>query len=899
MAAEQDKDSDHHVTGSPLKPEPAGRDALAGLRSPLSNRAVARFLGRDGIALSDSADPLVGTADVTERISNQMRGAGSAGAPLAADLVHALAPSNAAVARLLADGAGPGGSVPAPLADRISRQMRGAGAALPTGHLSDLESGLGVSLDPVRVHIGAESAAAADTLGASAFTVGQHIFLGTTRVPVRSDSAYATLAHEAVHTVQNRGLAAASSLAPGSRTSEPGSDVEVEAAAVAERLAGPRGGAEAGPVPVNHPGSPALAGIWPFDTDTRTTRQRIDEALRSGDPDDVKDIDNVALATVDERLRLLHILVDQWWAGNSDEAKMEQIWASFGPDVRTIAGRDGLALWHACIDKGADLEDLPQVEELRRAFIYDVTRLARDYLVQNRRSVEAEIARYGLAPGAGAPAPPSPEQRQQVMDLQQVAASAAILQHVQEQARATPVGYNMEMLSPPPTANAWTTPPMPIWIPALFDPNRPPDITEAPGFPAVHVESEREVRPYEPIHKAYADVTVTLATILRGYPAIFAVIRQNSAAATERFASMDPTAARAELATGLQAVLTSIRSAWAKLGDDLDPLDLTPLHEQLFSGQRGATGTDWTGVLARHIAQQEVKDHQFNLALQVMGLQLASQALFLLAPFSGGTTAALAVMLGGVAIAGVQWSMSESHYLALADAAGAAATPGTEMVRPEQVAAAEAAHMADTVALALAVLTVGVAAAGAGVVALRARMAAAAQRAALLEQVGQPSTVTTLRSSEVPYGAPKGAVQVARPGKPLDLDKLNPNRRYLWIVDEEGNFKVADEGQADFFPRRQRIGEGEPAAGETPLKHGDLVPGPKGQTRGAARAGGELNAERDPGGGFTGRWKMNAESSYMFARTDEQRLGLPSVEAAMRLLATTGTDVTRIIPVLR
>lgn len=133
------------------------------------------------------------------------------------------------------------------------------------------------------------------------------------------------------------------------------------------------------------------------------------------------------------------------------------------------------------------------------------------------------------------------------------------------------------------------------------------------------------------------------------------------------------------------------------------------------------------------------------------------------------------------------------------------------------------------------------------------------------------------------------------PGSPLEIDKLNPSRRYLWVLDESGNFRIADEGQGGRFPQRGRLPRSHPAAGETPLKHGDLTPGPEGNTRGVARAGGELSAELDASGKPTGRWVMDNNSSYTFNRTDAQTLTSTNLDAAKELLKTTGTDVSRIV----
>jgi hypothetical protein len=41
---------------------------------------------------------------------------------------------------------------------------------------------------------------------------------------------------------------------------------------------------------------------------------------------------------------------------------------------------------------------------------------------------------------------------------------------------------------------------------------------------------------------------------------------------------------------------------------------------------------------------------------------------------------------------------------------------------------------------------------------------------------------------------------------------------------------------------------------------------------------------------------MDPNSSYMFNRVDGRQLGISSVEAAIKLLGTTGTDITKIVP---
>jgi hypothetical protein len=77
-----------------------------------------------------------------------------------------------------------------------------SGSALPAGARGQFESSLGADLAGVRVHTGGDSAAAADQLGARAFTTGQDIHFGAGQY--RPDEPYGMhlLAHEVAHTVQ-------------------------------------------------------------------------------------------------------------------------------------------------------------------------------------------------------------------------------------------------------------------------------------------------------------------------------------------------------------------------------------------------------------------------------------------------------------------------------------------------------------------------------------------------------------------------------------------------------------------------------------------------------------------------------------------------------------------------
>lgn len=155
----------------------------------------------------------------------------------------------------------------------------------------------------------------------------------------------------------------------------------------------------------------------------------------------------------------------------------------------------------------------------------------------------------------------------------------------------------------------------------------------------------------------------------------------------------------------------------------------------------------------------------------------------------------------------------------------------------------------------------------------------------LLGRVGEPSNTVTgsaqdpygARPNELPYRNPP-EMMVASEGQPIDVSALDPNRTYLWAVDAEGRIIIAPEQQPGFGRY---------------VKHGDLVPGAGGEFRGSARAGGELRARVNPQTGEV-TWVMDSNSSYSFARTDQQLLGEASRTAAHELLSETGTDTSSI-----
>jgi hypothetical protein len=86
----------------------------------------------------------------------------------------------------------------------VDRAGAKTGQALGNEVRSQFETSLGVDLSAVRIHTDRESAAAANAVGAKAYTVGQDIHFGAGYYAPGNPDGVHLLAHEVAHTVQNR-----------------------------------------------------------------------------------------------------------------------------------------------------------------------------------------------------------------------------------------------------------------------------------------------------------------------------------------------------------------------------------------------------------------------------------------------------------------------------------------------------------------------------------------------------------------------------------------------------------------------------------------------------------------------------------------------------------------------
>jgi hypothetical protein len=89
--------------------------------------------------------------------------------------------------------------------EAVAAASSGGGASLPETLMRKFESSLGTDLSSVRIHTGAASAAAAEAVGARAYTVGKDIHFGAGQYDPSSVIGQHLLAHEVAHTAQQQG----------------------------------------------------------------------------------------------------------------------------------------------------------------------------------------------------------------------------------------------------------------------------------------------------------------------------------------------------------------------------------------------------------------------------------------------------------------------------------------------------------------------------------------------------------------------------------------------------------------------------------------------------------------------------------------------------------------------
>lgn len=537
---------------------------------------------------------------------------------------HAAAPSTALKAQGDPAVGFPLGSLQATLGNRNVHQLvtalSGAGEPLDDRTLSRMGARFGSDLRDVRLHREGAATEAAASVGARAYALG-------TDIAIPRNAEDEVLAHELHHSVAQRALGPA---------------------------AAPRVG-------------------FLFGSEL-TDAEKLDKALKSRDPSDVKDIDNVYVATEPQRIDLLKILLDQWWVGPRDETKMEQIWGSFGTDLPKVMSANR-SLWTSCIDRGAELENLAEVKKWQVGFLFDVQSLAFGYLAKNREYIEQERARLGI----GQTEPPSPEQESY---LQEVTAATAKVKQAQDliwDLRLIPVGERL-----------WSMPNGSLqFVPWLFNADVPPDRN-------LDRNSADARRDWHTVNAYYRPLAAFIQAAANQYPTIYAAIQQSETyrGGTNKITDVtaaNPTSARLVIGQILQGTLDTIARCEVKIGqNDPDYRDLVPIHTQLLTGAVASpSGTDWQTALGRWVIADDVKSHKAQEFWIRLGLKSLAAAAIVVAEISTIGTATFFIAAGaGLGISGGVAIDSYRKYASLEEAAKSNVKSETALVDKATVQAA-------------------------------------------------------------------------------------------------------------------------------------------------------------------------------------------------------------------
>lgn len=128
----------------------------------------------------------------------------------------------------------PGEAGPASISPQAVLARMGSGEPMQSSMRADMESALGHDFSKVRIHTDGSARALARTLGAHAFTIGEHVAFGPGLYRGNTADSRRLVAHELTHVVQQRRGLSGNILRKG--IGDPGDLYEQEADAVAERI---------------------------------------------------------------------------------------------------------------------------------------------------------------------------------------------------------------------------------------------------------------------------------------------------------------------------------------------------------------------------------------------------------------------------------------------------------------------------------------------------------------------------------------------------------------------------------------------------------------------------------------------------------------------------------------
>ena len=501
---------------------------------------------------------------------------------------------------------------------------KGSGSPLPENTRNAMESSFGSDFSNVRIHTGSNAVQMSQDLNAQAFTHGNDIYFNAGKYDDSSNSGKNLLAHELTHTVQQVGIRRKS----------------IE-----------------------------LIQRWSI-FDDRTNRKKIDDALNSKDSGDVKDITNFGEASEKERVDLIRIILKDRWVGPTLEGVLEDIWKSFA-NLPKIAN-ENITLFKSCLDRGAELDDLSEVKNLRKVFANDVKFLAKQYLKLNTTYTKEELQSLGLSQSD------KPGEEDRLKAMEEIKVAAGLVKKAQEgqnRLKATRIIGGDWIVAWGSMSGGSS------YIPAHFNPEKPPDSTRKE-------DGDENLQTWEGTKKQYDRFTDCILGLSNRYPSIYALVRDEKIA---EFTDSDSSKAVSMVNDSLNNVLNYINITNGKIDEnEISFYDLVPIHGQLFDGSKqGQSQTKWNEEFYKWTAESDISAHESKEFWITIGLSTLAAAAFVVAELATFGTATFAIAAGiGVGIGVGQAAYSWQRYRDLAAASKSNVSDETSLVSQGQASVA-------------------------------------------------------------------------------------------------------------------------------------------------------------------------------------------------------------------
>jgi hypothetical protein len=377
--------------------------------------------------------------------------------------------------------------------------------------------------------------------------------------------------------------------------------------------------------------------------------------------------------------KIAAILKGNFWVGPLQELRLETLWKTFQGRLTGLLRNNAnvTKLFIESVDRGAEIEYLGDVDAIRKRFLSDITETAKKYMDANDSLITNEVERLGLKQLGPLF---TDTQRGGIDEIQKAAPKFKLAEIYKAQILSIPVGYEYETIS---DGLGHIT----IKNEVAFNPTKPPAIpntgTETPPKPT-----------WEQTNTEYLKAESVLSGLKIKYPALAAL---QAGGGVDAAIGTDPIAARAAILKAFGTVQGNIARTRERIATlDLNPLNLQPIHAQLFAGQKGPSMTAWNGQYDQWVAKELISHHDSVEFWKAMGIGSAAAAAFIIAEFATAGWATVFVA-SGVALSGVQAADSWEKYLAVADASKTALNDKQNIVGSGQASEALISALLDSV----------------------------------------------------------------------------------------------------------------------------------------------------------------------------------------------------------